>query len=194
MIAGPNGAGKSTLSQTILAPFSLTAFDWDFEFHTRWRRFSLDPSVSEGVSNTTNEFFEALVDQSLDDASDFAFETNFHTSEVIELCDRFRRAGFEIRLYFLWLPHSQLAKERVAKRVARGGHPVSNSTIEERFAKGLRLLDGHWHEFEGLVILNAGLGFRNEVMMIVERGKILESFVSAEELKATLPGLAAKLS
>ena len=38
---------------------------------------------------------------------------------------------------FLWLPSSQIALERVAKRVAAGGHSVPEETVARRYRAGL---------------------------------------------------------
>ena len=141
VIAGPNGAGKSTTSAHLLQPYGLKAFDWDKEFYQKWSEFGYDPLVESGVRNATNELFENLKDEATANAKSFAFETNFHTNEILQVTDEFQRAGFETSLYFLSISNVDICKERVAYRVQEEqGHNVSMPTIRERFEKGLTML------------------------------------------------------
>lgn len=48
-----------------------------------------------------------------------------------------KEAGYRLTLFFLWLPNAQLAVERVAHRVAGGGHDVPEETIRRRYRLGL---------------------------------------------------------
>lgn len=193
VIAGPNGAGKSTLSQELLSPFGLLAFDWDQVFHQKWSLFSFDPAVKDGVREAANRAFEEEVETALSQRSSFAFETNFHTPVVLQVIDRFRKAGFQVVLYFLYLTHAEIAKQRVQKRVEHGGHFVSESTIEFRHQEGLTLLNQHFSEFDGLVVYNTGLDHDLRPMLTLEQGQVLEAFVSAKDLHDQLPTLAGLL-
>jgi predicted ABC-type ATPase len=47
-------------------------------------------------------------------------------------------AGYEFHLVFLWLPSADVAVDRVAQRVKRGGHHVPEATVRRRYAAGLR--------------------------------------------------------
>jgi predicted ABC-type ATPase len=46
-------------------------------------------------------------------------------------------AGFEITLFFIWLDSFELAKSRVASRVRKGGHSISDDVVERRYQKGI---------------------------------------------------------
>ena len=50
---------------------------------------------------------------------------------------QWREVGYRIELFFLSLPSSQFAIERVAQRVRQGGHNIPSDVIERRFASGL---------------------------------------------------------
>ena len=45
--------------------------------------------------------------------------------------------GYRIHLYFLWVDNVDIALERVADRVRRGGHNVSEEIVRRRFSRGL---------------------------------------------------------
>ena len=52
----------------------------------------------------------------------------------------FRQAkelGYELHLFFLWLPDVQLSLARIADRVKKGGHHIADRDVRRRFARGL---------------------------------------------------------
>ncbi len=51
-----------------------------------------------------------------------------------------RANGWRATLLFLWLPSPQAALDRVARRVAQGGHPVPDAIVARRYWAGLRNL------------------------------------------------------
>jgi predicted ABC-type ATPase len=46
--------------------------------------------------------------------------------------------GYEVSLVFFTLPTAEMAIERVASRVAQGGHDIPSDVIRRRFFSGLR--------------------------------------------------------
>ncbi|MBW8077828.1 MAG: hypothetical protein GJU76_07095 [Gallionella sp.] len=63
-------------------------------------------------------------------------------------------AGYSIKLIFLSLPNADLAVQRVAVRVAQGGHNIPEATIRRRFASGIKnfarykLLVNEWQLYD----------------------------------------------
>jgi predicted ABC-type ATPase len=47
-------------------------------------------------------------------------------------------SGFEITFFFVWLDSLELAKNRVASRVRKGGHNIREDVIERRHWKGIK--------------------------------------------------------
>jgi AAA15 family ATPase/GTPase len=76
IIAGPNGSGKSFFSDSYLKQngFNLTSFDYDLEFEMRWKKFSYDPYIEDGVRSATSEFFEESYELALKAKQDFAYD------------------------------------------------------------------------------------------------------------------------
>jgi predicted ABC-type ATPase len=72
----------------------------------------------------------------------FAFETTLSGHNYARLIPRWQAAGYHVKFIFLGLPSADLAVERVAARVAQGGHDVPEEVIRRRFAAGLRNLEG----------------------------------------------------
>lgn len=148
IIAGPNGAGKSTMSQSILLERGITAFDFDKELDSIWGQFDYDDAIIEGVWNSASNKFLQLKKEALLKKQNFAYETNFHTQDVINTVEEFKRSGFTTELIFLALPNIDMAIERVKDRVLKKGHGVSVETITERFKAGLELLDRSFQSFD----------------------------------------------
>jgi predicted ABC-type ATPase len=50
---------------------------------------------------------------------------------------QWKKAGFQVALFFLQLPSEDLAVSRVADRVAQGGHDIPEAMIRRRFHAGI---------------------------------------------------------
>jgi len=148
IIAGPNGAGKSTHSKELLSDFGIEAFDFDKEFHAIWSEFNFDPYIEQGASERAQKLYKERRAAALDKKQNFAFETHFHTEDVLSVVDLFRSKRYHIELIFIYLESPSLAIERVKDRVGKGGHYVEEGTIRKRFDAGLALLDENFNKFD----------------------------------------------
>lgn len=172
VIAGPNGAGKSTTSLNILEPFGIKAFDWDKQFQLKWKNFNYDPVVIDGVRESVNADFQSHIEGSFANNAPVAYETNFHSDYNFELASCARDLGYICSLYFLALNDPELGIKRVADRVQKGGHHVSESTIRERFRVGLEMLDNKASQFyDRIFIYDSGQTFR--LLLVIENEEIV---------------------
>src|SRR5260370_17928623 len=71
----------------------------------------------------------------------FAFETTLSGLMYARLIPTWQAQGYAVKLFFISLSSIDLAVERVAMRVAQGGHAVPEELIRRRFIAG-------WHNFE----------------------------------------------
>lgn len=134
VIGGPNGAGKSTASNRIL-PTSLGL-----------RNFLNADEIARGLSpyDPDRAAFAAgrLLIQGIHDfvraGESFAFETTCAGHSHLKRLRMCKSAGYRITLIFLWLPSADIARARVAQRVAQGGHGIPADVIDRRYAAGLR--------------------------------------------------------
>lgn len=171
VIAGPNGAGKSTTSKDILEPYNIQAFDWDQEFHEQWKKFASDPTVMEGIRESTNTKFQLHLDQAFSKKLSIAYETNFHSPYNIDLAKKAKSLGYQTVLYFLALNNPAIAIKRVEERVRKGGHSVSESTIRERFTRGLEMLDENALQFyDRIAVYNSSERF--ELQFVIQDQKL----------------------
>jgi predicted ABC-type ATPase len=76
-----------------------------------------------------NELLKARVD--------FAFETTLATRSYLRLVKTAKELGYKVTLLFIWLDSPETAIQRVAKRVAKGGHNIPQDVVERRYYRGI---------------------------------------------------------
>lgn len=174
IIAGPNGAGKSTHSKDLISDFGIESFDFDKEFYSIWSQFSFDPSIEQGAFDRAQNLYLERRIKALQQNQNFAFESNYHTREIITVINLFRLNGYKIELIFICLEDVTTAIERVRERVAKGGHSVEEETIRERFINGLALLDESFHLFDSVSIyLSKWKKVNTLLMMEPQQGQVI---------------------
>lgn len=136
IIAGCNGAGKTTASKTIL-PKSLLVKEF---VNADEIAKGLSPFNPEGVAIEAGRLMLKRIDELLNAGESFSIETTLATKSYINLVRRAQREGYMVHVLFFWLNSVELAKRRVADRVASGGHNIPLSVIERRYQAGLRNL------------------------------------------------------
>ena len=72
--------------------------------------------------------------------SDFGFETTLSGVTYVSLLRKLRSQGYQIHLFFLWIPTVEVALARIADRVRRGGHEIPEQVVRRRFRKGIQNL------------------------------------------------------
>jgi predicted ABC-type ATPase len=73
--------------------------------------------------------------------SDFMFETTLASRTYAARWRRWRDSGYRIELIYLRLQNAETSVERVAKRVAAGGHGIPEEAIRRRFGRSLDYLE-----------------------------------------------------
>jgi predicted ABC-type ATPase len=71
----------------------------------------------------------------------FAFETTLSSGLYARRIPRWRDGGYRIALEYVRLPSVEASLERVARRVALGGHDIPEADIRRRFDRSLRNLE-----------------------------------------------------
>lgn len=138
IIAGCNGAGKTTASNTIL-PKSLLVKEF---VNADEIAKGLSPFNPEGVAIEAGRLMLKRIDELLDAGESFSIETTLATKSYVNLVRRAHERGYMVHLLFFWLDSVELAKRRVASRVASGGHNIPLPVIERRYKAGLKNLFG----------------------------------------------------
>jgi predicted ABC-type ATPase len=66
---------------------------------------------------------------------DFAFETTLAGRSHINLLKKLEQDGWQVVLFFLWIPDAAFSKRRIRERVEHGGHNIPDEAIYRRFPR-----------------------------------------------------------
>jgi predicted ABC-type ATPase len=96
---------------------------------------AFDPdSVAIAAGRVMLARIQALAEQRVN----FAFETTLASRSLAPRIRDLLASGYAVHLVFLWLSSADLAVQRVAARVAAGGHNVPADTVRRRYRAGIR--------------------------------------------------------
>ena len=76
------------------------------------------------------------IDECVDAGHSFAFETTLSGLVYLKKIALWQANGYQVKLWFLSLPHADIAVSRVARRVLQGGHNIPEDVIRRRFKAG----------------------------------------------------------
>lgn len=133
IIAGCNGAGKTTASFTIL-PEMLNCKEF---VNADSIAAGLSPFNPESVAIEAGRLMLSRIHELLKSEVDFAFETTLATRSYISLIKAAQQVGYTVTLLFIWLDSPEMAIQRVADRVAEGGHNIPEDVIKRRYYRGI---------------------------------------------------------
>ena len=133
IIAGCNGAGKTTASFTIL-PEMLNCKEFVNADSIAAGLSSFNP---ESVAIEAGRLMLSRIHELMTARVDFAFETTLATRSYVWLVKAAEHVGYKVKLVFIWLDSPLTAIQRVADRVAEGGHDIPNDIIERRYFRGI---------------------------------------------------------
>ena len=133
IIAGCNGAGKTTASMTIL-PKSLLVKEF---VNADEIAKGLSPFNPEGVAIEAGRLMLERIKYLLDKGESFSIETTLATRSYINLVRDAHKRGYLVNVIYFWLNTPELAVDRVAERVRKGGHNIPRDVILRRYSKGL---------------------------------------------------------
>jgi predicted ABC-type ATPase len=172
-IAGPNGAGKTTIAETFLR--ELLGIRQYVNADTIAR--GLSQFEPERVAMAAGRENLRRLEELAQSGETFAFETTLAGRVYAARIRRWKELGYRFVLVFFWMPDVELALERVAKRVASGGHDIPEIVVRQRYERGLtnffnvyRPLADEWAMYDNsedeprLV----AVGERDAIEMIVE--------------------------
>jgi predicted ABC-type ATPase len=149
IISGCNGAGKTTASFNIL-PDLLNCKEF---VNADEIARGLSPFQPENVSIEAGRLMLKRIDELINSNQDFSFETTLSTRSFINTIEYAKSKGYYITLIFFWLESIELAKDRVKKRVAEGGHNIESDVIERRYKAGIKnLFKLYFNKVDSLLI------------------------------------------
>jgi predicted ABC-type ATPase len=131
IIAGPNGAGKTTFALRYLPEIA----DCRNFVNADLIAYGISPFDSLSAQYEAGRIFLREIYANIDKRADFAFETTLAGRSHINLIKKLKQDGWQIVLFFLWLPDAAFSKKRVQERVEHGGHDIPDDTIYRRFPR-----------------------------------------------------------
>ena len=136
IISGCNGAGKTTASYTVL-PEMLDCKEF---VNADEIARGLSPFNPESVAIEAGRLMLGRIDDLLSRDESFSIETTLATRSYVNLVRKAQVKGYSVKLLFFWLNSPELAIQRVAERVAKGGHNIPENVIRRRYVAGINNL------------------------------------------------------
>jgi predicted ABC-type ATPase len=167
VIAGPNGAGKTTYALRYLPP---TAGCKRF-INADLIAAGLAPLAPQSQQLAASRIFLKEIDTVVRARVDFAFETTLAGRGHLALLRRLKSEGWRIKLVYLALPDVQVSTQRVAERVAHGGHDIPEADILRRFPRSLANLLGPYSDVADLTVCFMNMNQRTELVFDQQGGK-----------------------
>ena len=133
-LLGLNGAGKTTAAYTILPDI------WQCQEFVNADEIArgLSPFNPESVAIQAGRLMLERIEILLEQGVSFAIETTLATRSYVQLVRKAQAKGYCVQLLFFWLNSPEVAIQRVARRVAEGGHDIPKEVIKRRYYAGIR--------------------------------------------------------
>jgi predicted ABC-type ATPase len=131
VVAGPNGSGKSTFALRYLPEYA-GAVEY------------VNPDLmAQGMSPTdirlsaikAGKLTLERIAQLISERASFAFETTLSGRGHLRLLSEAKAAGYQIAIYYLWMPEPAALPLRIGHRVLAGGHDVPTDDVMRRYAR-----------------------------------------------------------
>lgn len=162
-VAGPNGAGKTTFFHAHIAPAGLRFVNAD----VLARELALESAEAMAMANALRR---ALVAR----RESFAFETVFSdpVQDKLNFLVEAATLGYTVVLCYIGLESAELSEQRVAMRVAQGGHDVPTDKIQSRFPRTLANLHAAIRRLPHVLVFdNSDLGRPYRLLATYEHGQ-----------------------
>jgi predicted ABC-type ATPase len=134
VIGGANGSGKTTVAMRMLPSF-LECFEY---VNADIIAAGLSPFNPETVAIEAGRIMLQRLRALSESGSDFAFETTLAARTFAAFISDCKAKDYMINIIYFWLQSPDLAVERVARRVASGGHSIPEEVIRRRYERGRR--------------------------------------------------------
>ncbi len=137
LIAGPNGSGKTTFAKEFLVHEAGCPVFINADLIAT----GLSPFQPDRAAVQASRLMINAIEDHVRRRENFAVETTLAAKGYLRRILDWRQLGYKVKLIFLWLPTVALAIDRVAIRVAQGGHNIGEHVIRRRYAAGLANLE-----------------------------------------------------
>ena len=134
IFAGVNGAGKTTFARRLLelepSPFQFLNAD------------EIKRELGHGASDIeAGRLLITKLNARVQLRQSFALETTLSSTRYARQIQSWQAQGYEVELHYLELASAEAAIDRVATRVAAGGHHIAEADIRRRFARSKQMFE-----------------------------------------------------
>jgi len=97
----------------------------------------LAPFSPEQMSLKAGKLVLQQIREFADRGPNFGFETTLSGMTYLNYFKTLKEKGYQLNLFFLWIPEPQLAIARIKDRASSGGHGVPVKDIKRRFSRSI---------------------------------------------------------
>jgi predicted ABC-type ATPase len=156
IIGGANGSGKTTFARELVAKFGIKYLGAD-EIAAELNAEKPADSAIEAA-----RIFSRRLAESIETGESLLVESTLSGVSLKKFLVAAKANNFKISIYFVYLDSAELCVNRVASRVARGGHHVPPEDVRRRFQRSNH---NFWNVYKTLaddwnLFFNVGDGFR----------------------------------
>ena len=182
IIAGANGAGKSTFTRATQESLQVPVIDPD----TEARRVRPDDPEAAQIAGGKQAIKRARA--YLANNQSFAVETTLSGNTYLRMMAEAKRKGWQVFLIYVGVDNVQTSIERVAQRVAAGGHNVPSEDIRRRSARSLTNLVVAIQQADSTSIFDNSTKLGHRQLLTIAQGRVTKQANELPEwIKAALP-------
>jgi predicted ABC-type ATPase len=172
IIAGPNGAGKTTAAMKVL-PEALHVKEF---VNADEIARGLSPLNPAGMAIEAGKIMLRRIRQLADDNEDFSIETTLASRSYIKFIKECQAKGYIVILIFFYLDSWELARQRVERRVSKGGHDIPETDIERRYHRGIKNLKEYVEAVDNWYVYDNSKSEYSPIAKRVGKNEIIANF------------------
>ena len=167
--AGVNGAGKSTF-------YNMSQDIPDFKETVRINTDEIVRKIGDWRSDAdqmkAGKIGIKLRNETIRQGKSFNEETTLCGKTIIKLFEKLKENGYKIDLYYVGLKNSDIALERIKKRVAKGGHDIPAEKVRKRYEESRSNLEKVIPLCDSVSVFDNSEAFRR--LATIKEGKLIQ--------------------
>jgi len=133
IIAGPNGVGKTTFAREFLPNYANCRIFINADLIAA----GMSPFDPGRAAFRAGRLMLEEIETQAKRGVDFGFETTLSGKGHLQVVRGLKRRGYEVHIFYLWVPSAELTLARIKERVLRGGHDVPEAIVRRRFGRSI---------------------------------------------------------
>ena len=180
LVAGPNGAGKTTFATEFLPNYA----DCKNFINADLIAQGVSPFSPEAVAFRAGRLMLEEIDFYAKRGESFGFETTLSGRSYLSLIRRLKARGYQVHVFYLWVPSVELALSRIKGRVSLGGHDVPAADVRRRFDRSIRnflvhyrLLADSWTLYDNAAVMPRIIASEERGQLQISEAKLYNDLV-----------------